>query len=52
MTSLHSTSVYGKIVRSVTGPGRGRSIDFVGMGWRNVGVDGRVIEDFLVSVDG
>lgn len=52
MTSPHSASVYGKIVRSVTGPGRGRSVDFVGIAWRNVGADGREPEDILVSVNG
>ena len=39
MTSLHSGSVYGIIVRLVTGPGRGRrSIDFGGR--VGSGVDG------------
>jgi hypothetical protein len=50
MTSIHSSSVYGKIVRLVTGPGRGRRIDFAVTAGRDV--DGEDVKDLLiVSVD-
>ena len=40
-------------MRLVTGPGRGRSMDFAGKAGRmTVGVDGEEIDDRLVSVDG
>jgi len=56
MTLFHSSCVYGKIVRLVTGPGRERFIDLESVDARGdnailvVGDDGRFVSDKLPSL--